>query len=129
MTPQERIETAQAILRNKRSINAEKQQVNEEIKSIEMTIEAAIDEEDTAVNLKGELHEKKLKISYRKKLNAKIKGCEKALDECLEGKGDYDKDQLTFLSLEQAKKEQEESEKSGEQEEESDEDFFDGVEK
>jgi hypothetical protein len=112
------------------NLRTEKKSNDEIIKSLEQAIDNAIEEDDDALNIRQTYREKKHKLQYRKVLNSKIKLSEKALDECIEGVGDFDKDQLSLFTIDEAKKEYEEkliaseSDKPDESEEETDPDPF-----
>jgi len=94
-----------AIRAKSNNLKIEKKGNDELIKSLELTIDNAIENDEEAVDIKHCLREKKTKLVYRKVLNSKIKEAEKALDDCIEGVKEYDENQLSLFNVDEAQKE------------------------
>ena len=117
-------EQLKSILLQEESLLEEKRQVSEERKAIWIGISEAIRSDDDAVNIKAELSEYDKKAGYIKIINGKIKGLKKQLIDIINGKGEYDADQLSLFSVDAAKEEAKNGVIDSDEDDEDDDNFL-----
>ncbi len=74
-----------------------RQATSNDIAGIKLAMDEAIDNEGDLKAIRDLKHERTTKESYRKQLNSMIHKLEGSMDDILFGKGNYDKNQLTFF--------------------------------
>ncbi len=103
MNEKERLETAQGLWTDLNQLLENRKAIGHEIKEIDKKIEETFGDdskEQDFKKVKKLFNQKKAKEGNRSGVNAQIKKMNASIEDCIFGRKDYDKEQLTFKDKE-----------------------------